>query len=76
MTTDDEILYSKAMATDAAWSKELRLQFGKYAGDARYDSRGISTQKLRDLHNARTVAAEAWSLRSIALSRGPFSWAS
>lgn len=49
--------YRAAVAADAAWSRELQRVYGKRAGDARYDKRGVATPELRRLH-AAWVAAE------------------
>ena len=53
-------LYSVAQRADDAWSKALQLAFGKQAGDARYDARGVSTPELKALNHAKKVADLAW----------------
>lgn len=42
-------------AADDAWQAALVRQYGKDAGDARYDARGYSTPELQRLHDARAV---------------------
>lgn len=54
---DKHSAYRAAVAADAAWSRELQRVYGKRAGDARYDKRGVATPELRRLHDA-WVAAE------------------
>ena len=48
-----------AYAADDAYSAELRRVFGKAAGDARYDARGVSTPELRRLSAAKLAADAA-----------------
>lgn len=49
---DKHSAYRAAVAADAAWSRELQRVYGKRAGDARYDKRGVATPELRRLHDA------------------------
>lgn len=42
----------KRQAADDAWRRELEKEFGKKAGEARYDSRGKSTPTLKRLYDA------------------------
>ena len=58
-----------AYAADAAYGAELRRVFGKDAGDARYDARGVSTPELRRLCDAK-LAADAAKLAADAAMRG------
>lgn len=51
--------YYKAQQADTAWQRELERVYGRSAGDARYDSRGISTPKLKKLHAAFRKASNA-----------------
>lgn len=55
-------LYEAAMAADAEWSKLLRAQFGKQAGDVRYTKRGKGElgTPLRTAHDAFQAAITAW----------------
>lgn len=39
----------KAYAADDAWQAELEKEYGKDAGDARYDERGYATAELAAL---------------------------
>ena len=57
-----------AYAADDAYSAELRRLFGKAAGDARYDARGMSTPELRRLSDAK-LAADAAMLRNGLVTR-------
>ena len=59
MTKEREDLYRAAIAADAAWSKALVERYGKAAGDARYDERGVSTPQLLELAAAKLKADEA-----------------
>lgn len=52
-------LYYAAVAADQAWQKELQHVFRRRAGNARYDQRGVSTPKLRQLHAAFRAAEDA-----------------
>lgn len=62
MATNRFATYYTALAADAAWSAELQRVFGKRAGDARYDARGVSTPELKALYDAKRVADEvAWA---------------
>jgi len=47
---------------DKRWGVELERQFGKNAGDARYDLRGIgeTMSYLNDLYNERQAAFQAY----------------
>ncbi len=47
---------------DDAWSAELTRVFGKNAGQARYEPRGIGSEssELRRLHDARMAAQSIW----------------
>ncbi len=60
MTDEMEQLYRTAVGADEAWSEALRCQFGGNAGDARYDSRGVSTPELEILHHNFRTANDAW----------------
>jgi hypothetical protein len=53
-------LYLAAVTADEAWHVELARQYGKAAGDARYDARGTATPELQRLHKAFRVANDAW----------------
>lgn len=53
-------LFAAAMAADAAWQVELDRMFGKKSGDARYDARGVSTTKLKELRDAKVRADSAF----------------
>jgi hypothetical protein len=53
-------LYDAANTADAAWHAELVRVFGKNAGDARYDKRGVSTETLRNLHTKFRETTSAW----------------
>jgi hypothetical protein len=52
--------YLAAVTADEAWHVELARQYGKAAGDARYDARGTATPELQRLHKAFRVANDAW----------------
>lgn len=43
-------LWPAIVTADEAWTAELGRTFGRKAGDARYDRRGISTPQLKALH--------------------------
>lgn len=60
MTSEMERLYYTAVAADQAWFRELTRVFGKRAGNARYDTRGISTAELEVLHQTFRAATGAW----------------
>ncbi len=66
MTDTAGLLYDAAKNADTAYQKALEAEFGKNAGDARYDNRGKSTLLLRDLSQAKKAADLAWhnALRS------------
>lgn len=73
MTQDTAgLLYEAAKHADDAYQKALEAQFGKNAGDARYDKRGESTLLLRDLKRAKQAADLAWhnAMRSNAYLAG------
>ena len=53
-------LYKDALATEKAWMDELRLQFGRDAGTARYEPRGTSTTLLKKLYEAWKEDTEEW----------------
>jgi hypothetical protein len=53
-------LYLAAVTADEAWQVELARQYGKAAGDARYDARGTATPELQRLHKAFRDANDAW----------------
>lgn len=53
--------YNAWVAADRAWMAEIEREFGKRAGDARYDNRAVSTPKLRRLHGAFQAARNAWT---------------
>lgn len=55
-----ESIYREAIQADEAWSAELQRIFRGRAGDARYDSRGTSTPKLRELYARFAVTRDAW----------------
>lgn len=50
------------LRADDAWGDELRRVFGREAGDVRYmpPARGEPGTRLRELHDAREAAREAW----------------
>lgn len=58
----DFSLYHAAIAADAAWSAELKRQFGKNAGDVRYTARGKGEpgSELRRLHATFRSTSDAW----------------
>ena len=58
--TNESVAFAEFKAADKAWSAELKRVFGKNAGDARYDERGISTVELRLFHAAFMRARDAW----------------
>lgn len=68
MTLEMEQLYYAALAADSAWSAALQRCFGRKAGDARYDKRGVSTPELQQLHQNFRIANDAW-LEAVRLSR-------
>jgi hypothetical protein len=49
-------LHQASINAGIAWSNELRRLWGKDAGKARYDERGVSTPRLRQLHDAYRAA--------------------
>lgn len=51
-----------AQAADAIWSRLLQMQFGRHAGDARYDERGRGEagSLLRLAYDAHRAACNAW----------------
>ena len=51
----------EALAADKAFSDELRRVYGHEAGDARYDSRGVSTPLLADLAATYVAATRAFT---------------
>jgi hypothetical protein len=51
--------YRAAVAADDAWMKELHRVFGALASMARYDSRGISTPRLKELRTIWRAAEDA-----------------
>lgn len=53
MITD---LYYAAETADRDWQSALVRTYGRRACDARYDGRGISTQELLTLFNAKKSA--------------------
>ena len=53
-------LYYEAMSADNAWQDELDRLFGKRAGDARYDQRGVSTPNLAALHQNFRQKLDRW----------------
>jgi len=61
---EHEQAYHAAKGADEAWQLELCRLFGGNAGDARYDQRGVSTPKLKELCAAKIAAderlAETW----------------
>jgi hypothetical protein len=50
------------LEADDAWSAELQRQFGRNAGQARYEVRGKGEEgsELRRLHDLRMTAQAAW----------------
>lgn len=60
LTTHPFALYYEAMDADNAWQDELDRQFGKCAGDARYDKRGISTPTLVALRDEFRRKLDIW----------------
>lgn len=54
--------YNEAIAADDHWSKLLKKQFGKAAGDVRYtkEGRGEEGSELRAAYEARTKASCRW----------------
>ena len=60
LTTHPFALYYEAMNADNAWQDELDRLFGKRAGDARYDGRGISTPTLAALHQDFRQKLDHW----------------
>ena len=52
--TDDHTAYYAWIAADEAWAAELKTQFGKSAGDARYTDlgKGEAGSLLRKAHDA------------------------
>jgi hypothetical protein len=50
--------YNEAKKADTEWHLALEAKFGKQAGDARYDKRGVSTPELKALRDAK-IAADA-----------------
>lgn len=55
----DKFRPASRFEADDAYSAELRRVFGKAAGDARYDARGVSTPELRRLADAALAANAA-----------------
>ena len=53
--------YHAFVAADDQWHAELVRVFGREAGDARYDKRGVSTEKLKSLYDERQEARLAWT---------------
>ena len=53
-------LYDAATAADRAYSDELARLYGKAAGDARYDQRGIATPELLALYAEKRDAYDAY----------------
>ena len=58
----DSLLYKLAIAADAEWSRLLRKEFGKRAGDMRYTEQGKGTvgSELEAAHIAFQIANKAW----------------
>lgn len=50
--------YNEAKMADTEWSIAFEKAYGKQAGDARYDARGVATPELKALRDAK-VAADA-----------------
>ena len=48
--------YYAAMDADRTWANELRTRYGRQAGDARYDARGVADVTLRRLAAAKRHA--------------------
>ena len=65
-----ERLYQSALNADIAWSRELRRIYGRRAGDARYDHRGVSTPELRNLYAQKVTADNIWRA-AMSASRKP-----
>jgi hypothetical protein len=61
-----QLAYVRFLDADTEWSKELLRQFGRGAGDARYEKRGKGDQgsTLRKLHDAREDARHEWEART------------
>lgn len=64
-------LYYASQIADAAWDQELERVFGTSAGDARYDQRGVSSPKLRELHDAWHKAEDALHSATLAALAHP-----
>lgn len=58
--------YKRYEAADAAWSAELRLAFGKNAGDVRYTKQGEGEPgtPLNDAYLAYREARDEWRARA------------
>jgi hypothetical protein len=65
-----ERLYQAALNDDIAWSRELRRIYGRRAGDARYDDRGVSTPELRELRTQKVESDKIW-LAALRATREP-----
>lgn len=52
--------YYRAIAADDAWHIELDRLFGNKAGDARYDARGRSTERLIELNDTKFAEDKEW----------------
>lgn len=52
--------YRTAVAADEAWQRELEQAYGKCAGDARYDKRGVATPELARLHSEFVAVRAAY----------------
>lgn len=61
-------LHQVSLNAGIEWSNELRRLLGKDAGKARYDERGVSTPRLRQLHDAHRAAQSAF-LEAIAAAK-------
>lgn len=63
MTAHNRILAAKALQlADDEWQRQLEATFGKAAGDARYDARGLGEEgtPLRRAQYDREAARLAW----------------
>lgn len=60
--TKQQLAYAAFLAADKAWSEQLRLAFGKDAGDVRYTKRGEGTEgtPLNDAFREFKRAGDEW----------------
>ena len=59
-------LYEASLEADIAWNRELRRLWGRDAGRARSDERGVSTLHLREVQEKYAVANEAYMAALVA----------